>query len=95
MSERAPISRTVRALKSGAAFALGLFLSAIVLHVIGSDVADKAALLGVLALIATPAISLAATVFETWARERQTALLAMVVLGVLCVATGLALVLGR
>ena len=95
MSERAPVSLTVRALQSGAAFALGLFLSAIALHLVGSAVADRAALLGVLALIATPAISLAATVFEAWARERQTALLALAVLGVLSVATGLALVLGR
>jgi hypothetical protein len=95
MIERAPISWTVRALRTGAAFALGLSLSAIVLHVIGSAVADKAALLGVLALIATPAISLAATVFESWARERQTALLAVIVLVVLSVATGLALVIGR
>ncbi len=95
MSERAPVSWTVRALQSGAAFAMALCLSAIVLHVIGSETAENAALLGVLALIATPALSLVATAFEAWARERQTALLAVVVLGVLSLATGLALVLGR
>lgn len=95
MSERAPVSWTVRALQSGAAFAVGLFLSAIALHVMDNDAADKAALLGVLALIATPAFSLVATALEAWARERQTALLAVVVLGVLSLATGLALLLGR
>jgi len=95
MSEQAPVARTVRALQSGAAFALGLLLSAIVLRVIGSEVADNAALLGVLALIATPALSLVATAVEAWARERQTAWLAIAVLGVLSVATGLAFLLGR
>ncbi len=95
MSERAPIAWTVRALKSGAAFALALFLSAIALHLVGHPAADKAALLGVLALIATPAISLAATALEAWARERQTALLALAVLAVLSVATALALFMSR
>lgn len=95
MNELAPVSWTVRALQSGAAFALALLLSAIVLHLMGNPVADNAALLGVLALMATPAISLLATAFEAWARERQTALLALVVLGVLSVAAGLALMLGR
>lgn len=95
MSGQAPVSWTVRALQGGAAFAMALFLSAIVLHAIGNDAADRAALLGVVALIATPALSLAATALEAWARERQTALLAIAVLGVLSVATVLALLLGR
>lgn len=95
MNERAPIDWTVRALKSGAAFALGLFLSAIALHLVGNPAADKAALLGVLALIATPAISLVATALEAWARERQTAVLALAVLGVLTVASALALLVSR
>ena len=95
MSERGPAYWTVRVLQAGAAFAGGLCLSAIALHAIGSDVADNAALLGVLALIATPPLSLAATAIEAWGRERQVALLAIVVLGVLTVASGLALLLGR
>lgn len=95
MNERAPIDLTVRALRAGAAFAISLLLSAIALRVLGSDAADDAALLGVLALIATPALSLAATAIEAWARERQTAFLALVVLGVLGLATALALQLSR
>lgn len=95
MSERAPITLTVRALQAGASFAISLFLGALALRVIGSEAADNAALLGVLALIATPALSLAATAAETWAGERPTALLALVVLGILTLATGLALLLGR
>lgn len=95
MSERPHIAWSVRALKSGAAFALGLFLSAIALHLVGHPAAEKAALLGVLALIATPAISLAATALEAWARERQTAVLALAVLAVLSVATALALFMSR
>ena len=95
MSERAPVSLTVRALQAGATFASALFLVAIVLHVVGNAAADRAAQLGVLALIATPAVSLVATALESWTRERQTAVLAIVVLGVLGVATGLALLLSR
>ncbi|MGI8929319.1 MAG: hypothetical protein ACR2H0_07650 [Candidatus Limnocylindrales bacterium] len=70
-------------------------MSAITLHLLGSPVSGNAALLGVLAVIATPAISLAATVLEAWGRERQTAVLALVVLGVLSVATMLAMIIGR
>jgi hypothetical protein len=91
MNQREPAALTVRALRGGAGFATALFLSAIVLGVIGSDVAARAALLGVLAIIATPAISLVATALETWTRERPTAVLAIVVLLVLAVATGVAL----
>jgi hypothetical protein len=91
----APVSLTVRALRSGGGFAVALLLSAVVLHLMGSDVANRAALLGVVALIATPALSLAATALETWKRERTTTLLAVIVLGVLTVATGLALFVGR
>jgi hypothetical protein len=94
-SHAAPVALTIRALQSGGAFAVALLLSALVLHVMGSDVANNAAVLGVVALIATPALSLAATVVESWTRERPTALLAVIVLGVLTVATGLALSIGR
>lgn len=91
----APIALTIRTLRAGAAFAGSLFMAAIVLHLVGSDVAERAALLGVMALIATPALSLAATSIETWAKDRPTALLAIVVLAILAVATGLALLLNR
>ncbi len=74
---------------------MALLLSAMALRLLAIDTADDAALLGVLALIATPALSLAATALEAWARDRQTALLAVVVLAVLSLAAGVALVLGR
>ncbi len=74
---------------------MALFLSAIVLDVLGSDLAGRAAFLGVVAIIATPALSLAATALETWKADRPVALLAVVVLGVLSFATGLALMLSR
>jgi hypothetical protein len=90
-----PPASTVRALRAGSAFALALFLSSIVLHLLGNDIAERAALLGVVAIIATPAISLLATAMEQWSRDRQTATLALSVIGVLAVATGLALFIGQ
>jgi hypothetical protein len=89
-----PIALTIRALRAGAAFAIPLFIAAIVLNALGIDVAERAAYLGVLAVIATPALSLAATVVEAWSRDRTIALLAVAVLLVLGVATGLALAIG-
>ena len=90
-----PPALTVRALRAGSAFALALFLSAIVLHVLGSAIAESAALLGVVAIIATPALALLATAAEQWARDRSIATLAVAVVGVLTVATGVALLIGR
>lgn len=95
MIDPAGSSLTVRALRSGSGFAVALLLSALVLHLLGSDVAGRAALLGVVALIATPALSLVATAVESWKRERTTAVLAVLVLGVLTVATGLAWAIAR
>jgi hypothetical protein len=92
---RGPAALTIRILQAGGAFATALFLSAIVLQVLGSDVAERAAVLGVLAIIATPPLSLAATAVETWGKDRHVALLAAVVLAVLAVATGVALFLGH
>jgi uncharacterized membrane protein len=91
----APPALTVWAIRSAAGFALAVFLSAIVLHVIGSDVAERAALLGVVATIATPAVSLLATAIEQWSRDRATAWIALIVVGVLAVATGVALFVGQ
>ena len=91
MRDRGPASLTIRALQTGSGFAISLLLAAIALHVLGYDVAERAGFLGVVALIATPALSLAATFLETWARDRPTALLATAVLAVLAVATGVAL----
>jgi len=90
-----PPATTVRALRAGSAFALALFLSSIVLDLLGSDIAERAALLGVVAIIATPAISLLATAAEQWSRDRQTATLAVAVIGVLAAATGLALFISK
>jgi hypothetical protein len=88
-------SLTIRVLQAGGAFASALFLSAIVLHVLNIDIADRAALLGILAIIGTPPLSLVATAVETRAKDRTTALLALAVLGVLAVATLVALLIGR
>jgi len=90
-----PPALTVRALRAGSAFALALFLSAIVLNLLGNDVADRAAFLGVVAIIATPALALLATAVEQWARDRSVASLAVAVVGVLTVASGIALFIGR
>ncbi len=68
-----PPALTVRALRAGSAFALALFLSSIVLDLLGNDIAERAALLGIVAIIATPAMSLLATAVEQWSRDRQTA----------------------
>ena len=90
-----PPATTVRALRAGSAFALALFLSSIVLDLLGNEIAERAALLGIVAIIATPAISLLATVFEQWSSDRQVATLALSVIGVLAVATGLALFINK
>ena len=82
---------TLRALQTGAAFVSSVFVTALVLHLIGSDVAERAAELGVFALVATPAFALLAAAAENWNRERATALLALTVLAVLALATAVAI----
>jgi hypothetical protein len=82
---------TLRALQAGAAFVSGLFVTALLLRVIGHDAADRAASLGVIALIATPAVAMLATAVDRWNRERPTALLALTVLAVLGLATAVAI----
>ena len=82
---------TLRSLQAGAAFVSGVFVSALVLHLLGHDVAERAASLGVVALIATPAFALLGAALENWARQRTTALLALAVLGVLGLATAVAI----
>ena len=91
MHDRTPASLTIKALQTGAAFAITLLLAAIAVHVMGHEAADRAAVLGIVTLIATPALALVATFFESWARDRPTALLATAVLAVLAVAIGVAL----
>jgi hypothetical protein len=86
---------TIRALRAGSAFAITLLLAGLVLTAVGSDVGVRAALLGVLAMIATPVLGLVATTIESWDRDRTAALLAIAVLGVLAVASGVALFVGR
>lgn len=91
MHDQVPASLTIRALQTGAAFAISLLLAAILLDALGHEAADRAAALGVVALIATPALALVATFVESVARDRPTALLATAVLAVLAVAIGVAL----
>ena len=86
---------TIRALRAGSAFAITLLLAGLVLTAVGSDVGVRAALLGVLAMIATPVLGLVATTIESWDRDRTAALLAIAVLGVLAVASGVAVFVGR
>jgi hypothetical protein len=81
---------TQRALQAGAAFVSGVFITALVLHLVGNDLAERVATLGVIALIATPAVALAATAFDNWGKDRVTALLALTVLAVLAVAVAVA-----
>ena len=85
---------TLRVLRSGAAFVSGVFITALVLHVLGNDVADRAATLGVVALIATPALALLAITVETWNGDELTPLLAIAVLFVLGVSSAIAFVVG-
>jgi len=86
---------TIRALRTGSAFAVTLLLAAVVLNALGSDIADRAALLGVVAMIATPVLGLLATVAESWNRARTVAWLALAVVAVLAVAVVVALFIGR
>jgi hypothetical protein len=81
----------LRALQAGAAFVSGLFLTALVLRALGNDLAERAAALGVLALVATPAVALLAAAFENWSRQRSTALLALTVVAVLALAAAVAI----
>ena len=91
----AVIALTIRALRTGSAFAITLLLAGLVLTAVGSDVGVRAAVLGVLAMIATPVLGLVATTIESWDRDRTAALLAVAVLGVLVLASGVALFVGR
>ena len=94
-ASQAVTTLTIRALRAGSAFAITLLLAGLVLPAVGSDVGGRAALLGVLAMIATPVLGLVATTIESWERDRTAALLAVAVLGVLVVASGVALFVGR
>ena len=95
MIERPPVGWTVRTLRLGQVVAVGLFVLAFAATLAGnSEAAALMASAAVVTLIATPAISLAATVLESWRRGRPTALLAVVVLAVLSLASGLAILVG-
>jgi hypothetical protein len=74
----------VSALCFGAGFVLGL----IGLPPVGAVLSN----IGVVTILATPAVALVATALELRARERQAALLAVGVLVVLAVAVGVALI---
>ena len=82
---------TLRALQAGAASVSVALVTALILHLIGSEVAEWAAVLGVVGLVSTPAVALLATALDGWNRERATALLALTVLAVLGVAVAVAI----
>lgn len=86
---------TVRALRAGSGFAIALLLAGVVLHAIGSDIAERAALLGVVAMIATPVLGLLATIEESSSRDRLVARLAVAVIAVIAVAVAVALFIGH
>lgn len=86
---------TIGVLRLSQIVAGGLFVAALLLQVLGSNLAESLAVPGVIVVIATPALSLLATYAESWRRDRAVAVLAAAVLAVLAVATGVALFLGR
>jgi hypothetical protein len=96
MIERPPVRFTVRALQLGELVAVVLFGVAILAHLAGSTgQATFVGTLGVVMVIATPALALVATMVEARQSDRATVLAALLVLGVLTVATGVALYIGR
>lgn len=96
MNERARLRWTLLALRSGQIAAVALLAVALALEIAGStERAVFAATVGVLLVVATPALALAATAAETWRVQRTTAALAGVVLAVLALAVALAAVAPR
>jgi amino acid transporter len=91
-----PVRLTVRALRAGQVAAAAFFAVALVAQLLAQEaLATTAATLGVLLVIATPAVSLLATIAESWRKDRPTLIAAGLVLAVLAVATSVALLIGR
>ncbi len=94
MSERPSSRLTVASLAAGSLVSVACLVVAFGLRLAGAaDVADAVALLGVIVLIATPPVGLLTTAFEMRRVQRPTALLALLVVAVLGMATALALAL--
>lgn len=92
MIGRPSVALTARALVLGTALAAGCLAVGLALTLAGvTAIAAVASAVGIVILIATPALGLIATIFETRRAERRTALMALIVLAILIVAAGLAL----
>jgi hypothetical protein len=93
---KAPVRLTIRTLRAGQLTAAAFFGVALVAQLLGqTQLSTSAATVGVLVVIATPAASLLATIAEARRADRATVVAAFLVLGVLGVATGVALSIGR
>ncbi|MEO6349379.1 MAG: hypothetical protein ABIP53_01895 [Candidatus Limnocylindrales bacterium] len=93
---REPVRWTILALRAGQLTAAAFFGVALVAQLlIQPELSMSAATIGVLLVIATPAASLLATIAESWRSDRATVVAAILVLGVLLVASGIALLIGR
>lgn len=92
MITRAPASLTARALSTGTVVAATCLAVGFVSTLVGATGVAATTLLavGIVVLIATPALGLAATFIEARESELRTALLALVVLAILAVAAILA-----
>jgi hypothetical protein len=92
MMERPPVALTVRALVIGTFLAAACLAGALALTLVGvTATAAAVSAVGIVILIATPALGLAATFLETRRTEHRTALMALLVLAILVVAAGVAL----
>jgi drug/metabolite transporter (DMT)-like permease len=93
---REPVRLTIRALRGGQLAAAAFFGVALVAQLLVQEqLSMTAATIGVLVVIATPAVSLLATIVEARRTDRPTVIAAALVLAVLGVATGVALIIGR
>ena len=92
MSARPPVRATATTLTGGTLVSCAFFLAGLVAAAARLDEpARLLATLGVLVLLATPAVGLVVTWLELRPFQPRSALLALVVLGVLGAATGIAL----
>ena len=89
---RPAVRSTVTVLTVGTILSVGLFVAGFVLRLIGQEaIADAAAIAAVIALLLTPAAGLISTAFELRRLQRSAALLGLLVLAILIIATALAL----
>jgi fucose 4-O-acetylase-like acetyltransferase len=89
---RPAVRSTVSVLTIGTLISVGLFVAGFVLRLVGQDaIADTAAIAAVMALLITPAAGLISTAVELRQQQLSAALLGLLVLAILVIATGLAL----